>query len=282
MRLDGTSDVVIDEFPVTFTVGGTATGLASTTGSVTLKIGDEEYSESVGSSFNDLTASVTFDNLDFTVEAGETVTFTVLADIESVDGTLTEGDTLTASVTASNRNVIDAENEEGDALTSSERTGVATGDTQTFRTEGIVATLVSTSADSNDSDSADTGTFTIRYKVKAFGDTVYIASLASSAVTYSVYDSAGVATTAGSITGTIKNQTDTTKTSVGNYELEDGTEETFLLTVTVPNGAGDADDQYYVALTGILWDLTDDTSPSTTYSSDLDEFQTDTVFLDNA
>ncbi|MDQ5893205.1 MAG: Peptidoglycan-binding protein [Patescibacteria group bacterium] len=285
IRLDGTSDVLIDRFPVTFTVSGTATGLASTTGSVTLKIGDEEYTESVSGSVHNTTSStVTFDNLDFDLGAGKTVTFSVYADIESVDGVLTEGDKLKASVTSSNRELVDAENEEGDQLVSSDKTGTATGEYQEFRTEGISVTLVGTpTAESNDNDAADTGTFTIKYKITAFGDTVYVASLAANAVTYAVYDSAGVATTSTTIKGTIKNETDTTKTTVGNYEIEEDSanSETFTLTITVPNGAGDATDQYYAALTGVLWDLSDDTSPSTTYSSNLDEFQTPTVNLDN-
>ncbi len=282
IKIEGTSDVLLDALPVTFTPSS-GNYLSDATGSVKLTIDGEEYTESVASSTSTGAETITFNNLDITLEAGKTYTFTVSADIEDTDGALNEGDSLIASVTSTNRGNIDAEDEEGDSLTdSTEMTGTVTGEAQEFRVEGIQVSLVSTSASSNNNDAADTGTFTIKYKVKAFGDTIYVASLATNAITKAVYDSAGTATTATTITATIKNETDTSKTSVGNYEIEDGEEETFTLTITVPNGAGDADDQYYAALTGVLWDTSDDTSPANTYSSNLDEFQTSTLFLDNA
>lgn len=279
MKLEGTSDVVLDELPVTFTVTG-ATDVDQVTGSVTLVIDGEEYTESVNTS--SASATVTFDNLDLTIDAGSTVEFEVRADIEDIDGTLDEGDTITASVTSTNRDYIDVENEDGDQLDdSSEKSGTALGEAQEFRSEGVKVTLVGTpTASSNNNDAADTGTFVIKFKVTAVGDAVYVGSL-SSAVTYSVYASNGVATTAGTITATLKNETDTTKTTVGNYLIEEDESETFTLTITVPNGAGDGSDQYYAALTGVKWDLSDDTSPSDTYSSNLDEYQTPTVYLDN-
>lgn len=281
MKLEGDSDVVIDELPVTFTPSS-GNYLSDATGSVTLKIGDEEYTESVASSSSTGASVVTFNNLDLTIDAGDTVEFEVLADIEGTDGILDEGDSLTASVTSTNRDNIDVENEEGDQLDNSDKTGTATGEAQEFRTEGIQVALVGTpTATSNNNDGADTGTFTIKFKVKALGDTVYVASLASQAVTYTVYDANGVSTTSNTVRGSLKNESDTSKTTVGNYEIEDGEEETFTLTVTVPNGAGDASDQYYVALTGVKWDTSDDTSPANTYSSDLDDYQTPTVYLDN-
>jgi hypothetical protein len=280
IKVDGTSDVLLDELPVTLTVTG-ATDVDMVTGSVKLTIDGEEYTETV-STATVTSATVTFDNLDITLEAGKTYTFTISADIEDTDGDLDEGDTITASVTGTNVDYVDAENEEGDQLVDdTEKTGTVNGDAQEFRVEGVQVALVSTSASSNNNDAADTGTFVIKYKVKAFGDTIYVASLATNAITKSVYDSNGTATTSNTITASLKNETDTSKTSVGNYEIEDGEEETFTLTITVPNGAGDASDQYYAALTGVKWDTSDDTSPANTYSSNLDDFQTSTVFLDN-
>ncbi len=286
LRLDGSSDVTIDSLPVTLT-GTASTSLAAITGSITLKIDGEEYTETVSATTTNV-ASITFDNLNFDMSAGSTVLFTISADINDINPTaasstdMNEGYALKADVTASNRNVIDAENEEGDQLAdSSEKSGTANGNYMEFRTEGIGLTFISATAVSNNSDSADTGTFTIKFKVTAFGDTVYVATLAANAITASVYDSAGLATTSNAIAKTIKNETDSTKTSVGNFEIEEGESETFTVTVTASNGVGDASDQYYAALTGFKWDLVDDTTPANTYSSELDEFQTPTVFLDN-
>jgi peptidoglycan hydrolase-like protein with peptidoglycan-binding domain len=276
LRLDGTSDVTIDELPITFTVAGTATGLASTTASVKLVIDGEEFSETIGSSYNSVTASVVFDNLDFVLAAEDEVVFKVYADVESVDGVLTEGDAILASLTASNRNGIDAENEEGDQLTSSERSGTAIGEGQEFRTEGIGLTLVSTSADATVGQSAtdDVGQFTIRYKVTAFGNSVYVSSLTSSTgLTYAV-DKGGTATSSVTIGATLVNSTDDDLTSVGNYLIEEGDSETFELSVTVPITSASGSGQYRTALTGVKWDTDDDATPDQTYNSDLDAFKT--------
>jgi len=281
IKLEGDSDVLLDELPVTLTTTGTAGDAATTTGNVILVLGDEEYSESVSVTIGN-PGTVTFDNLDYTIEAGDTVEFTVKADINDIEaGTFDEGDTLKAQITSTNRDYIDAENDEGDQLAdATEKSGTATGNAQEFRTEGIQLTLVSTDAALSAEDGAtnDTSTFTIKFKVKATGNTVYLSSLASGNYTYAV-DKAGTATTSVTITGTLANNTDTSKTAVGNYEIEDGEEETLTLTVTVPNGATAGAGQYRTSLTGVKWDTSDDTSMANTYSSNLDEFQTDYIYM---
>jgi peptidoglycan hydrolase-like protein with peptidoglycan-binding domain len=285
VKVEGESDVLVDTFPVTLTT--TADSIAAVTGSLTLKIDGEEFSETV--SLNSVqTGSVTFDNLDLNLTAGKTYTFTVLADINDTNNSgvtatdFDEGDTLTASFTASNRNVLDAENKEGDQLSdSSEKSGTSVGDAQEFRTNGIGLALVSTATSATTGTSAndDVGLFTIKYKVTAIGDTVYISSLATSAgITYSV-DKGGTATTSVTIVGALVNNTDTTLTSVGNYEIEEGQSETFTLSVSVPISAASGSGQYRTALTGVKWDTTDDTSMDNTYSSELDSFKTEYAVL---
>lgn len=276
IEVEGTSDVVVDELPITLTTVGGA-NVAAVTGSITLKIDGKEFSESVTTS-GALTGTTTFDNLDLTLDAGKTYTFTVSADINDTDaGNLDEGDTLVASLTSTNRDNIDVENEEGDQLnTSSERSGTATGEAQEFRTNGIKLTLVSTDTDATTGTSAndDVGLFTIKYKVTAIGDTIYISSLATSAgLTYSV-DKSGTATSSTAITGAVVNNDDTTLTSVGNYEIEEGESETFTLSVSVPLGTGGTSGQYRTALTGVKWSTTDVAAPANTYSSELDSFKT--------
>ena len=279
LKLDGTSDVVLDEFPVTLTTVGGAS-LVAVTGSVTLKIGGSSFTESVTSTA--LVASVTFDNLSFTIDAGETVNFEVLADINDIDANnLDEGDTLLAEVTSTNRDYMDVENADNSQLAdSNEKSGTATGEAQIFRTNGIMLTLVSAVGTSNNNDAADTGTFIIKFSVKAIGDAVYVTSLTSGA-TYTT-DRSGTATTAGNITSAFVNTTDTTLTSVGNSLIEDGSSETFEMTVIIPNGAAGTSGLFRTVLTGVLWDTADDTSPANTYSSNLDEFRTNYVLLDNA
>ncbi len=278
IKVDGTSDVTIDQLPVTLTATG-ATDVDYITGSIKLTIDGEDYTESVNTS-SATVATVTFDNLDLTLSAGKTYSFTVTADINNTDSNFEDGDTLKASISASNRAMIDAENEEGDQLTSSEKTGLSTGKAQEFRVNGVQVTLVSTdtSATTGTSSNDDMGTFKIKFKVKASGDTVYVSSLVANAVLY-VVDKAGTATTGNSITATITDVTDSDKTSVGNYEIEDGSEETFELIVTAQLGTAGTAGQYRAALTGVKWDTSDDTSPANTYTSNLDSFKTSYIGL---
>jgi peptidoglycan hydrolase-like protein with peptidoglycan-binding domain len=279
LRLEGTSDAVLDELPIKLTTNGDS--VSAVTGSLTLKIDGEEFTETVDISAAQ-TGTVTFDNLDLDIEAGDTVTFTVMADVNDINNSAVtatdfdEGDYLVASIPEAFRNDIDIENEEGDQLTNSEKTGTITGDAQEFRTEGIGLSLVSTATDSTTGTSAndDVGLFTIKYKVTAIGDTVYVSSLATSAgLTYAV-DKGGTATTSNSMSASLVNNDDTTLTSVGNYEIEEGESETFTLSVSVPLGTGGTSGQYRLALTGVKWDTTDDISMDNTYSSALDEFKT--------
>lgn len=285
LTLDGTSDVLIDEFPVTLTTVGGA-NVAAVVGTLNLEIGGDEYSESVTIS-GSTTGTVTFDNLDFNLNAGDSVDFTVTGDINDIDaGNLDEGDTLLASVTSTNRDYIDAENEEGDQLSdSTEKSGTATGEAQEFRTSGVQLTLVSTSTSSTAGTSSndDLGTFTIKFKVKALGDTVYVSSLVSgttSGVTTgktSVHpDRAGTATVAtNGFSVTMINLTSTTLNGAGLYQLDENEEDTFEVTTTLQLPSAGLAGQYRVALGGVSWDTdsTDDT-PDNQYTSNLDDFVT--------
>lgn len=281
LKLDGDSDVTIDEFPVSFSpVGANINVIAE---SLKLVINDEEYTESVPSIFDGGTASVTFDNLDFDIEAGDTVEFEVRADIAELDGTtFAEGDTLEANVTASNRAMMDVENEEGDQLTdATEKTGTANGDAQEFRTEGIMVSLVSTasSVTTGNSTSDDLGEFTIKFKIKANGNAVYVSSLAAASLTTTGtgfvggVERSGTATVGG-VSVTIVNDSDDDLTSVGNFLIEDGDEETFIMTTTVQLPTAGAAGQYRALLRAIDWDTDDDATPDQSYTSNLDSFKT--------
>jgi len=283
IKVDGTSDVLLDEFPVTLTTVGGA-NVSAVTGSVKLTIDGNDYTESVNIT-GATTGTVTFDNLGIDLTAGKTYSFTVSADINDIDtGNLDEGDTLVVSVTATNRDYIDAENEEGDQLSdSSEKSGTATGEAQEFRVTGVQLSLVSTntSVTTGTGSNDDQGTFTIRFKVKAIGDNVYVSTLADatlSSVTTgktSVHaDKAGTATVTG-VSAVITNVSDTTLTSVGNYEIEDGSEETFELTTLITHGS----DLYRAVLGGVSWSTTDERLPASAYTSALDTFKTSYIAL---
>jgi peptidoglycan hydrolase-like protein with peptidoglycan-binding domain len=184
IKIDGDSDVLVDELPITLTA---STGtVASVTNNVTLSIDGEEYSESVNSSAS--SATTTFDNLDLTLTAGKTYTFTIMADINDIEtGSFDEGTSLTASMTGTNVDYIDAEDEEGDQLDdSSEKSGTAVGEAQTFYSSGIVVTVndVRSEIDKNDSTDDDSITYTVELTIEAFGDNAYVSHATTTDVSY--------------------------------------------------------------------------------------------------
>ncbi|MBP6858373.1 MAG: peptidoglycan-binding protein [Candidatus Pacebacteria bacterium] len=134
-------------------------------------------------------------------------------------------------------------------------------------------TTVSAGTGAND----DTGIFRIKYKVTANGGDVYIPSATNMAVNY-IVDRAGVPVAASAISAVITNDTDWTKTSTGNFVIEEGTSETFTLTVNVQLGGTYTAGQYRTSLTGIKWGVADDSIPENTYTS-LDGFKTSYVGL---
>jgi hypothetical protein len=278
IKLEGTSDVTLNELPVTLTSTGAA-GLTSVTGNLILKLGGEEYTESV--SVDTSPSTITFDSLDYTIEAGSTVSFSVLADINDIDaGTLDEGDTLAASVTSTNVSHVDAENSQGDQLAdSTEKSGTATGNAQEFRTMGIAVTLLETTQTAQVGSSAgdDIGNFTIKFKVTAVGSDVYVASNAlwAAATDYSV-DRSGTATTGG-VSAVIVNNTDTDTTSAGNWFISEDSSETFTLTVQKVHSGNSG--LYRANLLGVKWDDAD-AGPFTLYSSNMDTFHTNYISLD--
>ena len=291
LKLDGTSDAVLDELPVTFTVtsSGTADGVDDIAGSVTLIIDGQEFSETMSVTAA-LAGTVTFDNLDLAISAGDTINFEILADINDVDGTVfVTGDTIKATVTASNRALIDIENEEGDQLNdSTEKSGTATGKVQYLRTSGISLDLVSTSTSvaAGTSTSDDQGTFTIKFKVTAVGDTVYVSTLADAQLsgntdgkTTILVDRSGTATVGG-VSVAITNTTDDDLNTAGLYLIEEGDSETFELTTTVQLPTAGSGGLYRAVLGGVRWttDSTDAT-PSNSYTSNLDAFKTSYVGL---
>lgn len=285
LRLEGTSDIVIDEFPVSFSpVGANINVMAE---SLRLVIDGEEYTESVPSIADAATGTVTFDNLDFDMSAGDTIEFTVMADMTDMDGTIfAEGDSLEANVTSTNRDYMDVENEEGDQLSdSSEKSGTANGEAQEFRTEGVRLTLVSTDADAGSADADQTGTFTIKFKVKAVGSAVYVSSQAAASLnTTGVGAIAGVeragTATIGGTSVTVVNTTDADLTSgVGNYLIEEGEEETLEMVVTASLPTAGADGQFRALLRGLDWSTTDEYPLTNTYTSNLDSFKTSYISL---
>lgn len=291
VEADGT-DITINDLPVFLTVTG-ATDVDFVANTLHLEVDGEEFSETISSSA--ATATVTFDDIDFTVEEGDEVTFTVLADINDLDSNFEAGDTLKAELPSYTVDAIDADDEQGDAISDADATGTALGEEVSFYETGIMVTDFSSDVTNYVDDGADddTGEFTMSFKVTAFGGTVYVGDTASATTVTSIPDSV---VTSGAIryrltdsgTATVDDQaTDVNfseadgadDSSNGNIVLEEGESAVITLTVTQTNDSIEDDGIYRAYIMGIMWNTTDATNLYNVYDFNLEDFESDALSL---
>jgi len=291
MKLTGTSNVWLDSMPILFTTG--ATNVSDVASTVYLTIDGQEFSESTTTG---TTNTVAFDNLDLTLVAGSTVSFTISADVNNIEaGVFDEGDTLSAVITETQTDAATyiVENTEGDALIDDEKTGAASGETQAFYSKGISVKLVGTptSVVSTAGDPAattptsDTGTFKITFEVTAFGDDmridddVIVDTSTYTTVDQLSYSQAGTYAFA-STSGTLASTTGATH-DTESFLVEEGTPETF--TVTVVGLASDTASQdcfKSVKIEGIGWTTgSADAVGANIYTFDLADFMTPDLYM---
>jgi len=277
LKVEGDSDIWLDELPVTFTSVGHDIDVI--TGNVTLTIDGEEYSESVAASAT-TTSVVVFDNLDLTISAGDTVNFTVTADIASTENdVITNGDTLLASVNSTNMDNLVAEDEEGDQVATNVTSGTAIGEAQSFYDEGIKVTLSGTPTITKTSGTingdSDIAVATIKVKVEAIGDTMYVAK-ASTGTAEVALNNILASADADVTIDVIDVDTNAELDSTTGYIVEEGAPEYFTFTVTMST-AESASQTARASVTSIAWgstagtydqtydfNMTDVKSPSTT------------------
>lgn len=293
MEVKGDSDVTLDSLPVEFTVTGAGYLDEVAHNAYLMLNGDEVGSANIDADEN----TVVFEDLDLTLKAGKKYEFTVALDLNSVDGALDNGDTVTARIgeTETNSADFDAEDESGENLADADISGSATGGAHAFFDSGIAVTFVSASEQVTATDGADNdlGTFTIKYRVEAFGDTVYVsdsaaattadtvtaATVTGSGVLYQV-EGSGTATTEGlsSLVTWKKVKGSPTKT-VNGVELNEGDAAEFTLTVVRTNSGTSTDDGIYRALLKSIGWNTDDSTTFNVYNFDLEDYKTDPISL---
>lgn len=181
-KIEGSSDIWLDEVPFLFTTN--ATNVDDVAATVYFTIDGTEFSESMvtdaGAASVGTTEDITFNELNKTLAPG-TYTFTVTADVNDIEtSTFDEGDYLLAELDATRRASIVALNTEGgDQLTDgSEMTGVAAGTIQYFYSKSPTVTVESKSIVANDNGQNPpvSATAKMRLKVVANGGTIYLNS----------------------------------------------------------------------------------------------------------
>lgn len=289
------SDIELKDLPVFLTATG-ATDVDFIANTLTLDIDGEEFSETVSTSA--ATATITFDDLDYTIEDGDEVTVIVRADINDLDSNFEAGDTLKAELrSASEVDSIDADDETGEELGAADLTGSALGESMVFYDTGVIVTLVSVD-ESTVSESTgannDAGAFTIKYKVEAFDGTVYVSDSAN-ATTATDTAIATATSTVGNLyrvtqagTATVDdlsasvsydNTTDAPQSANGNITLDDGESTTITLYVVRTNDdTGDAG-IFQAFLGSIGWNTGDSASVYNNYYFNLDDFKTSPLYI---
>jgi len=302
------SDIVIDDFPVNFDTTGTADDPADVINTVYLFAdGEEVASETVtGAGDSDDNETITFDNIDFTVKKGDKVAMLVKADFNDVDTTLVEGDTISAQVSATERNAIVADDSSGEQIADADATGTAVGEAHVVYDIGIQATFVSATetmtpgADGTADD--DTVTLKLVFDVEAFDGTVYVSdfSTATTAADGAVsaidvddggilyrYEIDGTATVSlmadtvakSDVTGSVVD-TPTNGANAGEFTFEDGEKARITVTVTRSNAAAEtlSDGYHDMQLVAIGWSVTAEDDTMNVYEFNLDDFKTDPIF----
>lgn len=290
VEAEGDSDIFIKDLPVilTATEADAANDFAEPGNIITSLYlyadGDKVGTESVDDTASGTAYSqtVTFDDIDYTVEAGDEIEFIVEAKLIAMGTTIDDGDTISADITATERAAIDAEDEAGEDLAGADMTGTATGGTHAMYDTGIMVELVGTTAvktagDPTEANAADTGEFTITFDVTAFDGDAYIdsdAPLETGGTTASDLDVTG--TTKGTVIAIINSPTGADE-GTNAFVVEEDETERFTITTNI---LATADAFFDVALANILYGLTDeDTEGDVNYNFNLGDYKTATLYL---
>lgn len=282
-------DIYVREMTVTIDATGTGE-VDEIASSYTLVFDGEEFSLDA-SDCDDGTCTTsetyTFDDIDMTIDAGDTVTVQVLANVMGTDEYV-EGDSLTATI--DNDDTV-AEDSSGEDLGVSDLTGVVVGEEQAFYSTGIMLDFVSATgvktAASDPAANNDMVTFTLKFKATAFGADAYVDGTLTedgdgtyavgSGINFYVVDGSGVASTNTSTPVlTVSGATSAANTT---WKVTDGTTATFTLTVVTE--ADLATEFAQLSLSAVTWDTTAIAGTTQVYTFNLDDFETDPVYIVN-
>lgn len=286
------SDLTISELPITLTVTG-ATDVDALINRLTIEVNGDEFSENVVTSSS--SASITFDDLDLVIDEGDEIEIIVMGDLNELGNGFDAGDGLTASLSATNRDNIEVEDQSGEELATSDKRGTANGEEITFFEEGINVTFVSAeeSVSGEDGSDNDTGTFRIKFRVEAVGDTIYVsndaAATTASDITASTVATNGVlyrivtdgAATTDDLTAVVTDRsiTGNVTDSTNGLRLDEGEVVELTLTIARTNDGDATDDGIFQSFVEAIGWNTDDSTTWNVYDFNLDDYRTNPLFL---
>lgn len=277
VEADGDSDVLVNELPIVITTVGTHVSDAMSR--VTLWADGEEL-DSISTEDDDTSDDLVFEDLDFTIDAGDTVVFTISVDINDLDATggheVADGDTIQVSVGADA--AWDIEDETGESVGTADITGTAAADAHGIYDVGIMAAFDRATATATPSGVAtvdDTGTFKIYFDVTAFDSDIYVDGTIiadeTGGATYQDIDASTTSVAAGVI------ECSSCETAANStFKVKEGQTREFVVTIA---GSG-ADVFASASLTSILY-ATTPIDGDTLYTFNMTDYKTDSVWLDS-
>jgi hypothetical protein len=288
-------NLLVDDIPVGLVIAGEDAGVDGPVKRVTLhKDGSVVESKTITSTAL-LSQQIVFDDLDIVIEDGETAEFEVFVDLNDHDAsTFATGTTLYATTTGSDA-AWDVEDAAGDSVTPDGSVSNS-GELLTFYIDGVSVSLVSASATrisvADASGENDVGEFKLVFDVTAIGSDIYLdrtvtdydgANTAGDGFTWATTSdtSSTMATTSSNILSETISAGDTNSSDTTLiYKINEGQTRRFTLTVVVT--AGGADGSVAIELNAVNWTQdVGDATPDNFYTSGLDDFRTDLLFLQN-
>lgn len=293
IEVEGDSDVLLKDLPVNLdSVEATGNDPDDLISALTLWMdGEQVGSENLSTSdADDSDETVTFDDIDVELEAGEEYAFLVKADLRAVSAAgLDEGDTISAQISSTERDALDAEDETGEPVGNSDATGTAVGSAHALYDSAIRVELVSVdqvrSFEADASGETDAGEFTVKFTVEAFGADLYMdksteddngSNAAGQGVVYDFTASTTATPTvsAATLTGAAKSGDTGT-----DFKITEGAAaREFTLKVTL-TGDTATDASYYMNLESINWGVSSTGANANYYTFNLEDFQTDPLYL---
>jgi peptidoglycan hydrolase-like protein with peptidoglycan-binding domain len=215
-----------------------------------------------------------FDSGDFVIEKDSKVTVKVIVDLNQLTGNYAESTTLSAELGDTEVDAIDAEG--ADILLAADLTGTAIGEEHSLQSAGIFAeidTITETSKSDGTVDDA-VGEFKLKFNLTSFEDTYYVSATTTSVFAYDLLDSDGDIVTASSTAAITSTATETGDA----YRIDDGTEESFTLTVTVNP---DVEGNYRVRLNSVDFGIssTNTTNETAHTVAPAEDFRSDFLYL---
>jgi hypothetical protein len=270
---EGNSSALLSSLPVTFTTS--AENLSSVVDKAYLYV-DNQFVEGVNfSSIEGDHAIVLFDTINFTLPEDETFNFEVKADINSTEDGLTNGDTLTVSVTERNVSNSEITDINENPLPISSKIGHADGSEALFFASGIIPELVDNdiTAYTNEDGEKIEADFQFEVDIIAIGGDAFIPNVSDLAFEYSIIKD-GQEIKTGNSTTSISSTADQENNW---FEIEEGYVENFDFTINV-NSSGKG--FYKVVLSKIFWnENSSDQSPNNFIDLNQSEYESDSILL---